>query len=124
MTRHILSILPAALLIVALLPLPIGYYTLLRIVVTAIAAWIAWREGNNGRRLVAALFVVIALLFNPVFPVHLNSRALWTPIDLCASGIFLFYALVGFYRQRKRRGSQSHREAHYFPPQDSGYLGE
>lgn len=74
----------AALLAVAVLPLPYGYYQLLRLVATGVFAWaaiVAFRRGRAGH---GFGFAVLALLFNPVTPVYL-SKVLWTPIDLGAA---------------------------------------
>lgn len=74
----------AAMLAVAALPLPYGYYQLLRLVATGAFAWaavIAFQRGYAGR---GFGFVVLTLLFNPVLPVYL-SKALWVPIDLGAA---------------------------------------
>ena len=74
----------AALLAVAVLPLPYGYYQLLRLVATVVfagAAFVAFRRGHAGH---GFGFAVLALLFNPVLPVYL-SKALWAPIDLAAA---------------------------------------
>jgi hypothetical protein len=74
----------AALLAVAVLPLPYGYYQLLRLVATVVFAWaafVAFRRGHGGP---GFGFAVLALLFNPVLPVYL-SKSLWAPIDLGAA---------------------------------------
>lgn len=83
-------------LLVALLPMPYGYYGFMRLVVTAAACVWAWtiyqREGFTGE---VALAGALALLFNPVLPVHL-SRMLWAPIDVVAAACFAWKS----YRER------------------------
>jgi hypothetical protein len=74
----------AALLAVAVLPLPYGYYQLLRLVATVVFAWASFVAFQRGRAGYGFGFVVVALLFNPVLPVYL-SKALWAPIDLGAA---------------------------------------
>ncbi len=65
---------------------PIGYYTLVRLVVCAAAIYtIAARRGMDSPHLVGLAF--IALLFNPVIPVYL-SKALWVVIDLAVAYYF------------------------------------
>ncbi len=64
------------------LPLGGGYYDLLRIVVS-IAALINVLRGSF-------LFIPILILFNPIVPVYLYDKALWTMIDI-ASGIAFWY---------------------------------
>ena len=71
-------------LAVAVLPLPYGYYQLLRLVVTGVFAWaavVAFQRSSAGH---GFGFAVLALLFNPLLPVYL-SKALWVPIDLGAA---------------------------------------
>ena len=64
------------------LPLDGGYYDLLRIVVS-IAALINVLRGSF-------LFIPILILFNPIVPVYLYDKGLWTMIDI-ASGIAFWY---------------------------------
>ena len=77
---------PAGLLFLALLPLPYGYYTLLRIVVCGAAAYLAFHE-YGVRESVTAWAIglgFLSVLFNPLIPVHL-SREVWAPIDVVAA---------------------------------------
>ena len=79
----------AVLLAVAVLPLPYGYYQLLRLVATGVFVWAAvvgFRRGSAGY---GFAFAVLALLFNPVIPVYL-SKALWAPIDIGAAAFPAF----------------------------------
>ena len=85
--------LPAVALLLALAPLPYGYYTLLRIVVCGAAALLAF---NDFKRFGSVSFWVllmggIALLFNPIIPIHL-SREVWAPINiLTALALFIYW---------------------------------
>ena len=38
-------------------------------------------------------FVAVALLFNPLFPVHL-SRELWAGIDVATAAMFIAYGVL------------------------------
>lgn len=87
--RNNLILVPVALLFVALLPLPYGYYTFLRLVIAASAAYLAWQDYRkknafNGWSLILSM---VALLFNPLIPVYLD-RGSWFIIDLAVAGIF------------------------------------
>ena len=66
---------PTAALLLALFPLPYGYYTLLRIVVCGAAAYLAYRSFSASRRVTTWVLVLgaLALLFNPLIPVHLEQ---------------------------------------------------
>jgi len=80
-------------LIIGVFPLPIGYYTLVRLVVAAVAAYIAWKayEQDNQSKWVW-VFAFIAILFNPLIPIYLDSKPLWIMIDLATAGLFLYYS--------------------------------
>ncbi len=74
----------AGLVALAVLPVwPYGYYLVIRVVVFVVAIYIV----VVGKPLASrdrALLGVLAVLFNPVFPVSL-TRLVWLPIDLAAS---------------------------------------
>ena len=79
-------IIAAAFLFMALLEWPYGYYQLLRLIVTGAAAWVAYIAYGAKKQWLMALFLIIALLFNPIAPIHLD-REIWAVIDiLCATG--------------------------------------
>ena len=85
----------AGLLAVAVLPLPYGYYQLLRLVATGVFAWAAVVAFQRGRAGLGFGFALLALLFNPVLPVYL-SKALWVPIDLGAAvGLVISRKAIG-----------------------------
>lgn len=67
-------------LVAAVAPLPYGYYTLLRIVVTATLAWGAFVAYSDGRLVLPWALGLGALLFNPFIPVHLDKE-IWMVID-------------------------------------------
>ncbi len=94
-----LFLVPAALLLLAVLPLPYGYYTFVRLVALAasvVAIWLFYREAGNveWRQVAVGL---IALLFNPILPVHL-SRELWQLLDVLAAAVFV---VVSFSNGRR-----------------------
>jgi len=67
---------------------PYSYYILLRWVVCGTAGFGVLLAVDSERRGWAWTFGVIALLFNPIIPVHL-SREIWAPVDLVAGAILL-----------------------------------
>lgn len=78
----------------ALGPNPYAYYTILRWVVCGITAYGAFQAAEIKKNEWVWIFGFIALLFNPIIPVHL-TREIWSVIDIaCAitliSSIFLF----------------------------------
>lgn len=74
----------AALLALAVLPLPYGYYQLLRLVATGVFAWAAIVAFGRNSAGIGFGCAVLALLFNPLLPVYL-PKAVWIPIDLGAA---------------------------------------
>ena len=74
-------------LFLALLPLPYGYYTLLRIVVCAALVWAAITAFQKEHQIIPWVVVVLAIVFNPIIPIYL-PKALWAVIDV-GTAIFL-----------------------------------
>ena len=77
-------------------PLPYGYYTLLRIIVTGVFTWSAiinYKKGNQSLLWASGL---LALLFNPFLKIHL-TKELWVFIDI-GTGIFLL-SIKGHIKQ-------------------------
>ncbi|MBB3544112.1 DUF6804 family protein [Rhizobium sp. BK399] len=92
-TRRYLLI-PAGLLVLAVLPFPYGYYMFLRLVVavaSALTALTIYKAKQSLSYEVVALGLV-ALLFNPFIVVAL-SRLLWLPIDLAVAALLAYLAL-------------------------------
>ncbi len=88
MRNHFILI-PAAALVLAIAPLPYGYYTLLRLLIFVSAIALAWQDYNENERLSGwvAVFGILAIVFNPIIPVYLN-REVWFFIDIVAAAIF------------------------------------
>ncbi len=92
-----LFILCAACCFLALLKLPIAYYTLLRIIVSLgaiLAVYLAIREKNY---VWAFIFTIVAVIFNPLFPVYLHRKLPWMPIDIILGLLFL---LLAFWKKK------------------------
>jgi uncharacterized membrane protein YhaH (DUF805 family) len=87
------------------LRLPYGYYTFTRIVTCGIAALIAL-VGFRERPAVQAwsvLLALIAVLFNPFLPIHLN-RSIWFYLDLGAAAVFIAHLVFVRKRLENNRG--------------------
>src|SRR5205814_2014345 len=87
-------IVPAVLLVIAVAPIPYGYYTFARIVTCGAATLIAVVGFRD--RLVQAwsiLMVAIAVLFNPILPIQLD-RAIWFYLDLVAAAVFVSHLVM------------------------------
>lgn len=75
------------LLLLAIFPLPYGFYTLLRILVCLTAGFLAWFCYGGKKIKWAWIMGFIALLFNPLIPISLG-KGLWVLIDLTVAIVF------------------------------------
>jgi len=75
-------------LLLGILELPYGYYTLLRIVTCIAAGYIAYNAYEIDKIQWTWIFGIIAVLFNPIIPIYLDKE-LWVVIDFVAAVIFL-----------------------------------
>jgi len=86
---------PAVLLIIATLPLPYGYYTILRIVVCGFAVVVFFHtwENDTPTRIWPLTFAGMAILFNPLVPAHLD-RAMWFYLDIGAAIVIVSHLMA------------------------------
>jgi len=91
----------AVMLFLALASWPYGYYQLLRIFVCGVSAYAAFLAYNCQRIWATWIFGFIAVLFNPLIPIHL-SRELWEPIDVVCGVLFIVIAIKSMYLQYHR----------------------
>ncbi|MGG7564743.1 DUF6804 family protein [Rhodovulum sp. DZ06] len=86
-------IVPAAMMLIPLLPLklPFAYYALLRLAVCGAAGFLAFDRWRRERNLAWAL-AGLAVIYNPVIPLHLGRQALWDPINIIGALLLLFAA--------------------------------
>jgi len=89
----ILAIIAALTLFGALGRWPYGYYQLLRWVTCGAAVFVAFMAYNWKKLWATWLFGFIAVLFNPLIPIHLN-RELWQPIDVICALLFVAVAFI------------------------------
>jgi len=87
------SLLAAAFLLLATLDLPYGYFTFLRIVVCGVSVFVAYCGYRWGKTWAAVVFGLVAVLFNPLIPVHL-TKDVWFPIDLAVAASFVVVVAV------------------------------
>jgi len=80
-------------LVLAIPPMPYGYYTLLRLVVCGTSLYLIWFAKSINRQGWMWTMGFITLLFNPIIPVHF-AKAIWSLVDLVVAIIFL----VGIYK--------------------------
>jgi hypothetical protein len=80
--------------------LPYGFFQLLRFVVCASAAFLAFQAFAIEKIPWAWIMGGVAVLFNPILPIHLN-RDLWQPIDFIAA--IVFATSIGYIRAKSYR---------------------
>ena len=83
----------AVMLLGALGSWPYGYHTLLRWVTCAVAVIFAVRGKTLNLMWSTWMFGFVALLFNPIVPVHL-SRQVWQPIDVITAVLFVAVSFI------------------------------
>lgn len=87
------GIIAAVMLLGALGRWPYGYYQLLRWVTCGAAIWIAFLAYDWQKKWATWLFGFVAVLFNPLLPIHL-TREIWQPIDLLCAVFFIVVTFV------------------------------
>ncbi len=70
---------------------PYGFFTLLRFIVFASSAYVAWMAYEGQREKWVWIFGFLAVLFNPFIIIHFN-REIWSVIDLIV-GIFMIVSV-------------------------------
>ena len=91
---HFIPGLVAAIMLVgALGAWPYAYYQLLRVVVCGVAVFVVWTAHICNNAWAVWLLGIVAVLFNPLLPVHL-SREMWSVIDLICAALFLLAIIV------------------------------
>ena len=80
---------------------PYGFFTLLRFIVFASSAHVAWMAYEAQKEKWAWVFGFLAILFNPFIIIHLN-REIWIVIDLIV-GIFMIVSVFIFKIPKKHK---------------------
>jgi hypothetical protein len=80
----------AALMFVAVFPLPELYDNFLRIVVFGTFGWGAYRNLNYGAKIsiFPLLYGIFAVVYNPITPIHIPREA-WIALDLAGGALLL-----------------------------------
>jgi hypothetical protein len=89
-TNKLLWIVPILLLLIALLSMPYYYYQLMRWVICGCAAYIAYQNYKEKCcDFLTVLFIVIAIVYNPIEPIHLFREA-WEVINIITAIVFSY----------------------------------
>ncbi|GAH28799.1 unnamed protein product [marine sediment metagenome] len=68
---------------------PYGYYILLRWITCIASTLVIFQAFEKNIDWAKVVFIVIAILFNPLAPIHL-SRSIWVPLDIVTAILFIF----------------------------------
>ena len=123
--KNIIAGISVFMLFLAIPKLPYGYYILLRWVVTISALFSVWVAYDSEDKFWVFLMVGIAILFNPIIPVHL-TKDIWVIIDLIVAILFLV-SIFHIKPERKPREKKKIQKKIYLPrtrlgvsPENSG----
>ena len=108
MNKHILilPIIPIIMLLWALNPSnPYAYYKLLRWVCCGIFAYLAFQSFDRKKQGWVWLLGITALLYNPIFPVHLN-RAIWSDVNIVTVIILITFIVSEYKNLKQKSGGQ------------------
>ena len=86
---NIFWIAPIAAMVLAILPMPFGYFILLKLVVSAGALYFAVNFFKKKDMFKVWMFGFIVILYNPLAPIPLGSKILWTIVNIPT--IYYFY---------------------------------
>ena len=97
-TLNIIGLVLSVALLLCLLPMPYGYYVLVRFCATIVVICIAVSYGDKDMTAMAVLAGALALLFQPFFKIALG-RVMWNIVDvIVAIGLIVQYI---FYVRNK-----------------------
>lgn len=92
-TNHGIRVINIALLAVAFTELPYGYYQFVRLVIFVSAVIFAYQAFTFKQKQWVFIWMMLGLLYNPIFPVHLNKE-IWLFLNGVAISIFLWGLLA------------------------------
>lgn len=87
-----IKIILAIALLICLAPMPYGYYTLIRYVVTIVFGLMAYNYFERKRKELYVICLVIALLFQPFMKLPLG-REIWNVVDIIVAAFLIFLSL-------------------------------
>lgn len=86
---------------VGIFRLPIEYYTFLRILISIGALTVLYNVLISKQYYFSLIFLMILIIFNPVFPIYLYRKSLWIPIDMITGILFLLIIFLDKPEQKK-----------------------
>lgn len=95
--------------------LPIEYYTFLRILVSIGALLVLYNSLSFKQYYFSIIFLVILILFNPVFPIYLYRKSVWIPIDTITGILFLLINFIEKLEPKKEEEITEETSEHSTP---------
>lgn len=93
----------AGALILATQKMPYGYYQLLRFIVCIFSAIVALLRFRSNSWVLAWVYVAIAILFNPIAPIHFKCDT-WSIIDVVVAILMVY---TSFYNTSRITGKKA-----------------
>jgi hypothetical protein len=88
MNKNIFWIGPIIAMSLGILPMPYGYYSLLRIIVCGCSLFFVYKSHLQKDATFLWIFGFFAVLYNPLIPIHLYDKQLWIVVNLVTGIIF------------------------------------
>ena len=66
-----------------------GYYTLLRLVVCGCSIYYAYHLYEREDRTYVWIFGFFTVLYNPIMPIYLYEKSLWTVVNVITAFVFI-----------------------------------
>lgn len=86
----------SVLLLLCLLKMPYGYYQFVRLTTLIGFAYLAYQANLQGFKYETIIFIILAILFQPLYKIALG-REIWNTIDV----IIAFGLIVSLFRKSK-----------------------
>ena len=102
----------ATLMLICLLPMPYGYFQLVRFVAMVVFGLMAYLYYRRQKATASVIFGVLAVLFQPIYKIALG-RATWNVIDVLVAVL-----LIGLFVLEKRLEKKTTVSYQQLPPQD------
>ena len=90
MNSKVFWIAPIIIMAIGFLPMPYGYYNLSRLVVCGCSIYFAYQLYQRQDITFVWIFGFLAILYNPIIPVHLYEKQIWMIVNIVTALIFVF----------------------------------
>ena len=91
-TKQNIQIVGAILLLLCLLPMPYGFYTIARLAMTIISGYLTYYYYTHNMKEMAITFSIITIMFQPFIKLALG-REIWQVVDIVIAILLLILAM-------------------------------